>query len=184
MKVVFISDIHGIYKYLELLEEKNLIKDCDYFIVLGDIFGPVESNNLKIKQTSGGAYLNNLKINDLDINNTSGNVSLNNIETNSISINTTSSSILLKKVKANSLLIKGVSSAVKTTKSIIHNNIDIETYSGIIELYLNENIEGFKLKASSNSTIKNEFNDFNYKNESLDINLKSISGLINVLKEV
>lgn len=50
MKVVFISDIHGIYKYLELLEEKNLIKDCDYFIVLGDIFGPVESNNLKIKQ--------------------------------------------------------------------------------------------------------------------------------------
>ena len=50
MKVVFISDIHGIYKYLFLLEEKNLIKDCDYFIVLGDIFGPVESNNLKIKQ--------------------------------------------------------------------------------------------------------------------------------------
>ncbi len=143
-----------------------------------------EINNLKIKQTSGGAYLNNLKINDLNIENNSGNVSLNNIETNSISINTTSSSILLKEVKANSLLIKGVSSAVKTTKSIIHNNIDIETYSGNIELYLNENIEGFKLKASSNSTIKNEFNDFNYKNESLDINLKSISGLINVLKEV
>ena len=143
-----------------------------------------EINNLKIKQTSGGAYLNNLKINDLNIKNNSGNVSLNNIETNSISINTTSSSILLKEVKANSLLIKGVSSAVKTTKSIIHNNIDIETYSGNIELYLNENIEGFKLKTSSNSTIKNEFNDFNYKNESLDINLKSISGLINVLKEV
>ena len=49
MKVVFISDIHGIYKYLFLLEEKNLIKDCDYFIILGDIFGSVESNNLKIK---------------------------------------------------------------------------------------------------------------------------------------
>ena len=49
MKVVFISDIHGIYKYLFLLEEKKLIKDCDYFIILGDIFGSVEANNLKIK---------------------------------------------------------------------------------------------------------------------------------------
>lgn len=143
-----------------------------------------EINNLKIKQTSGGAYLNNLKINDLDIENSSGNVSLNNIATNALKINTTSSIILINEVKVDSLLIKGVSSAVKTTKSIIHNNIDIETYSGNIELYLNENIEGFKLKASSNSTIKNEFNDFNYKNESLDINLKSTSGLINVLKEV
>ena len=143
-----------------------------------------EINSLKIKQASGGAYLNNLKINDLDIENSSGNVSLNNIATNALKINTTSSIILINEVKVDSLLIKGVSSAVKTTKSIIHNNIDIETYSGNIELYLNKNIEGFKLKASSNSTIKNEFNDYNYKNESLDINLKSTSGLINVLKEV
>ncbi len=143
-----------------------------------------EINNLKIKQTSGGTYLNNLKLNDLNIKNNSGNVSLNNIETNSISINTTSSSVLLKEVKANSLLIKGVSSVVKILSSIINNTIDIETNSGNIDLYLNENIAGFKLKASSNSTIKNEFNDYNYKNESLDINLKSISGLINVLKEV
>ena len=141
-------------------------------------------NNLKIKQTSGGTYLNNLKINGLDINNTSGNVSLNNITTNALKINTTSSSISANELKADSLLIKGVSSIVKISKSIINNNIDIETNSGNIDLYLNENITGFKLKASSNSTIKNEFNDFNYKNESLEINLKSLSGLINVLKEV
>ena len=48
-----------------------------------------------------------------------------------------------------------------------------------------------KIIISIKSDYRDEFlnrefglDDFNYKNESLDINLKSTSGLINVLKEV
>lgn len=44
MKLLMLSDLHGISKNLRLLEEKVLLKDFNYIIILGDLFYSVNSN--------------------------------------------------------------------------------------------------------------------------------------------
>lgn len=65
MKLLFISDIHGYYDNLKIIEEQILKKHVDKLVVLGDLYyqGPSYSNTKKIESNKVKDFLTKHKKN-------------------------------------------------------------------------------------------------------------------------
>lgn len=48
MRMILISDIHGIYKNIDILDKNKWFDDISYLVILGDVFGSCFEDNLKI----------------------------------------------------------------------------------------------------------------------------------------
>lgn len=149
-------------------------------------FDNINTNTLEIKSFSGNVGINTVKSPYISINNVSGTNKISNITSEQLELNSVSGSTKILG-DINTLNFNSVSGNLDySTYSLNTNTISINTVSGDANITLPKN-SGFTVYDSSVSgNIKSGFNgkyiddNYVYGDESISIDLNSVSGSINI----
>lgn len=150
----------------------------------GDLyFLDIKTNNeLSIKTLSGAIKLENVTSNEIDFSSTSGEIETYTLKSNNIDISNISGEIYVDKIYADNINVSVTSSDVELDYLDIINQIDLKSVSGDIDLILND--KNYKYMAKTTSGIisidKTEYDNNFSTSEGLPVNLKTVSGEINI----